>query len=217
MPRTPLARTSFLALLTLLSLLVGALSLRYALPRTPFAMDLDNLGAYPGLFTVHAVAASIALMLGPFQFMAGLRRRWPALHRALGRLCAAAIAAGFVSALPMAVRAQTGALASAGFLVLALLWCGATARGVQLARERRFAAHRAWMLRSFALTCAAITLRIYLGSAIALGIPFEVSYPAIAWLCWVPNALAAEAWLAWERRRARPYGAALAAASQRLT
>jgi hypothetical protein len=55
--------------------------------------------------------------------------------------------------------------------------------------------HRRWMIRSFALTAAAITLRMYLPLIFAFHWPFSIAYPAIAWLCWIPNALAAEVYL----------------------
>ena len=48
-------------------------------------------------------------------------------------------------------------------------------------------AHQRWMIRSFSLCFAAVTLRIYLGAFFALGVPFEQFYTALAWLCWVPN------------------------------
>lgn len=50
------------------------------------------------------------------------------------------------------------------------------------------------MIRSYTLCLAAVTLRVYLPIAEAAGIPFESAYPAITWLCWVPNLVAAE-WL----------------------
>ena len=34
----------------------------------------------------------------------------------------------------------------------------------------------------------------YLPASMLAGVPFEVAYPAIAWLCWVPNLLVVE-WL----------------------
>ena len=52
----------------------------------------------------------------------------------------------------------------------------------------------------YALTLAAVTLRVYLPASMALGLDFDRAYAAIAWLCWVPNLLAAQ-WLIgrWER------------------
>jgi hypothetical protein len=48
------------------------------------------------------------------------------------------------------------------------------------------------MIRSYALTTAAITLRLYIAGSEILDIPLEQSYRYIAWLCWIPNALIAE-------------------------
>lgn len=59
-------------------------------------------------------------------------------------------------------------------------------RKTLLARTNGSACHRAGL--------AAVTLRIYLPFGIASGMPFEEAYPAIAWLCWVPNLIVAE-WL----------------------
>jgi len=55
--------------------------------------------------------------------------------------------------------------------------------------------HRRWMIRSYSLTLAGVTLRIYLPLSIASGIPFLDAYQAIAWACWVPNLLVVEWWL----------------------
>jgi hypothetical protein len=51
------------------------------------------------------------------------------------------------------------------------------------------------MLRSYALTAAAITLRIYLPLLFVFHWPFAIGYPAIAWLCWIPNMIAVELYL----------------------
>jgi hypothetical protein len=47
-------------------------------------------------------------------------------------------------------------------------------------------------VRNFSLTLAAVTLRIYMPSSMIAGVPFEVAYPLVAWLCWAPNLLIAE-------------------------
>ncbi len=41
---------------------------------------------------------------------------------------------------------------------------------------------------------------------LVLGIDFADGYRAIAWLCWVPNVVAVEAYLRWPRRPATPAG-----------
>jgi hypothetical protein len=42
------------------------------------------------------------------------------------------------------------------------------------------------------LAVAWLQMRLYLPGAMVLRIPFEAAYPAIAWLCWIPNLLVAE-------------------------
>ncbi|GAA1010391.1 hypothetical protein Aple_028520 [Acrocarpospora pleiomorpha] len=42
------------------------------------------------------------------------------------------------------------------------------------ARERRFREHQAWMIRNFALTYAAVTLRAALPVLILLQLPFSI-------------------------------------------
>jgi hypothetical protein len=49
------------------------------------------------------------------------------------------------------------------------------------------------MIRSYALTFAAVTLRIWLPLfQNGFGMEFISAYVIIAWLCWVPNLLWAE-------------------------
>ena len=200
-PRT-LAPALAWGLLALSALAVGIVSLRYALPGMPFPMDLPSLQSAPRAFVVHAVSASLALMLGPLQLMAAWRTRFPALHRWVGRGYVAAIAVGWLSSLPLALDAMTGPVAVLGFLALGVSWIVATGMGLLRALQRRFAEHRRWMVRSYALTAAAITLRVYLGGSMALGVDEQVSYPFIAWLCWVPNLLGAEWYLRRQALRA---------------
>ena len=59
------------------------------------------------------------------------------------------------------------------------------------------------MIRSYALTYAAVTLRIYLPLSLMAALPMQAAYPAIAWLCWVPNLLVAE-WYVRSRKFAMP-------------
>jgi hypothetical protein len=49
------------------------------------------------------------------------------------------------------------------------------------------------MIRSYALTFAAVTLRIWLPFLIGiLGLTFIEAYKIVAWLSWIPNILVAE-------------------------
>jgi hypothetical protein len=61
------------------------------------------------------------------------------------------------------------------------------------------------MTRSYALTFAAVTLRLYLALAIAAGAVFT-AYPYIAWLCWLPNLAVAELLIRFRPALANPIG-----------
>ena len=67
------------------------------------------------------------------------------------------------------------------------MWIVTTSLAWRRAMKSRFTEHRAWMIRSFALTLAAVTLRLYLPLAAIMSIPFDNAYRAISFLAWVPN------------------------------
>jgi uncharacterized membrane protein len=141
----------------------------------------------------HIFASAIALALGPFQFSEKLRTRRLALHRWSGRLyLGVGVLVGGFAGLFMAAHAFGGLAARLGFACLALGWLYTGLRAYLAIRVRNIVSHRRWMVRNFALTFAAVTLRLWLPASMASGIAFELAYPVIAWLCWVPNLLVAE-------------------------
>jgi uncharacterized membrane protein len=184
-------------LLALLATVIGAVSLRYGLmdralvpPELRASFDLR-----PVTFVTHALGASVALLIGPWQLLGRLRVRRPWLHTLFGRIYAAAVLVAGVAAVPMALGSFAGPVAAAGFAALAGAWIYCTGRGVLAARGGRLHEHRRWMLRSVALTLAALTLRLYLPIPPLLGWDYVEGYRAIAWACWLPNLLVAEAWV----------------------
>ena len=182
-------------LYALLSAAVAIFSYRY-LPRIgPLAPDiLANLFARPWL-DVHVAGAATALLVGPIQFLPWIRRRFPALHRTLGRVYVIGCLSGGVGGLIMAFGSTKGHIATAGFASLAVCWIVANIQGWRLAVARSFDEHRAWMLRSFAMTFAAVTLRIYIVVLPMLGMDPLDAYRAASFLAWVPNLILVELWL----------------------
>lgn len=184
-----------------LSVGVAVFSYRYLAPTPPAGAEnvLANLFARPWL-AFHAGGAATALLTGAFQLLPALRRR-RTLHRWLGRVYAVGCIVGGLSGLRLAFGTSAGAFAGLGFGLLAVLWLYATTQAWWLARERRFDEHREWMIRSFAMTFAAVTLRLYLPIAPMLGYDFMEGYRLTAWVSWIPNLIVAELYLARGRRR----------------
>lgn len=163
-------------------------------------------------FYVHVTFGGLSLLLGPWQFARRLRDRRPALHRAIGWASTVAILVASTAALVMSTVNTAGMVGFFGFGALAVLWAYSTVRAVRHARARDFDSHQAWMMRSFAMTYAAVTLRLWLPALIFLQLPFltgpdaarsafDNAYAAVPFLSWLPNIVVAE-WLI--RRRDLP-------------
>jgi uncharacterized membrane protein len=141
---------------------------------------------------IHVVGGVTALVLAPLQFVRGIRARWPAVHRVNGRLYLLACAIGAPSAFMLALGTTAGPVAAIGFAIPALLWPVFTWFGWRAAVERRFDAHRDWMLRSYAMPATAITLRLMLPASLMLGYDFYPAYRTISWIAWSATLALAE-------------------------
>lgn len=179
--------------------LIALVSMRYLLSIGPVPPAIFDNGFRQPFLVIHVAAAATALLVSPLQLLPRVRQRLPQWHRMTGRVYAVGCLVGGLSGFMLALGATTGLPSTLGFGLLAIAWIYTTAQGWRYAVRRDFTRHRAWMIRSFALTCAAVTLRIYLPIVDLLLLPFVESYRAISFLCWVPNLLIAEAYL---RRRA---------------
>ena len=150
---------------------------------------------------IHVAGAATALLLGPLQFSSRLRSRFRSFHRWIGRTYAVACLVGGVSGFVLALGASTGWITTIGFGMLAVCWIVTTSLAWRCAMQGRFAEHRAWMIRSFALTFAAVTLRLYLPLSAVLSIDFETAYVAISFLAWVPNLAVVELYLSHKKHK----------------
>ena len=168
-------------------------------PRNPLAVRFARSGLD---VPAHFFCAGLALLLAPLQIWGGLRRRWPRLHRIGGWLYAVAVLIGALAGLSLARNAHGGWASGSGFGLLAVTWLWMTALGIGYAIAGDYARHRRWMLRSVALTAAAITLRLMLvlGQGV-LHLPFVTVYIAAAWGCWTINLALCELWLRWPAQR----------------
>ena len=158
----------------------------------------DRRAAIPIPLAMHLFGGAVALGTGGWQLNVGIRFRRVAIHRWLGRIYVVAVVIGAGGAGVMAGMSLHGMVTHLGFGFLAIGWLGTTLLGYRAIRRGEKETHRAWMLRSYALTLAAVTLRIYLPLSQIVGLPFAPSYEVISWLCWVPNLFVVE-WLAVRR------------------
>jgi len=148
---------------------------------------------------LHIAGGMGALLAGPWQFSEKLRTRALNLHRWLGRFYLIEVALGSIAGLIMATVSEEGLPTHLGFGFLAVLWFFTGLQAYRMILRGNVEAHRQWMIRNFALTLAAVTLRNYMPLMLfALHWSFRTTYITVSWLCWVPNLLVAE-WIV--RRR----------------
>ena len=99
----------------------------------------------------------------------------------------------------MALYANGGLGGRIAFILLSLLWLFTTYKAYKMVREKNFVAHQQWMIRSYALTLSAVTLRawkwiFFVGAEtfFDLELPPKTVYIWVAWLGWTLNLLFAE-------------------------
>lgn len=123
------------------------------------------------LLVTHIFTASVALVLGPLQFVPRIRahRR---VHRLVGRCYL------FVGVLPSALAGIPVAMLSGrlvtqvGLIVPFVGWLVTAWLAVRAIRRGDVDAHREWMMRNFALTFLAVTARILVPVMLLVQLPF---------------------------------------------
>ena len=159
--------------------------------------DAIATGWYLPAYYSHVLVAGLILLIGFFQLHPTWGQRWKKLHRSLGYIYVMGIL--FFSApggLVMSFFINRGPWVLTSFIVQACLWFYCTAMAFDHIRKKDITAHREWMWRSFALTFAAITLRIYIFVAsYFVDLKTPTAYATIAWLSWLLNIIVIEFYL----------------------
>lgn len=144
-----------------------------AIPLTAGTMRLVELAGGPGIspdvrfkdfpapVVVHVVGATVYALLGAFQFSRTFRRAHRSWHRHVGRILVVAGLLVGTSALVMTLvyerKPGTGDLLYITRLVVGSAMGAFLLLGLTAARRRDFSAHRAWMMRAYALGLGAGT------------------------------------------------------------
>jgi uncharacterized membrane protein YozB (DUF420 family) len=159
--------------------------------------EVSETPFYITFFYIHVYSAIFVLLSGFFQINNTLLKKYPLLHRNLGKLYVFIIL--FLSApsgLFIGLFANGGFYSKISFVALSVLWFLFTLKGFLYIKTKNIQQHKAFMLRSFALTFSAITLRFWKVILVYLFHPAPMDlYQIIAWLGWIPNLLIVEYYL----------------------
>lgn len=156
----------------------------------------------PAPLVVHVAAAAVYVVAGAFQFPARIRAAHRTWHRRAGRVLVAAALLVAGSGLWMTLfypDAPGGPLLWGFRLVAGSAIAAAVVLGFTAIRRRDVPAHRAWMIRAYALAAAAGTQTLTQGVGEGLFGTAELVTALSVGAGWVLNALVAE----WAVRRPR--------------
>lgn len=141
----------------------------------------------------HIVFASIALVVGPVNLYNGLRRRHRRVHRRLGGVYVIAVSLAATCALFMSFHAYAGTLPggrvviTSGLFTLGCVWLATLYLAVRaIAAQHDLDRHGFWMIINISATYSAVLFRV-LNAAIVSIDRFELLYPLLGWLGWVPS------------------------------
>jgi uncharacterized membrane protein len=193
-------------ILLFFELLMIQITLRYI----TFEIDIDFLLTKQDViankiwlfsFYSHIFSSIILIPIGAIQFCNYIRLKFAALHKNLGYLYVVIILlisgpSGFY----LSIYANGNIIAKSGFIVLSLLWLIFTIYAIYSIFKKDLNNHRTFMIRSYALTLSAITLRIlvYIFPKLIMLKGIEV-YSIVAWAGWLINLTIAEIYIFYNR------------------
>lgn len=158
----------------------------------PAELLRDNV--WHTFFYIHISFGGIALLTGWTQFSKRLRLRYLSAHRFIGKIYLIAVLLSGTAGLYVAYYASGGIICTLGFGILAIVWLYTAIKAYTSIRALNIEEHKNWMTRNYALTFAAVTLRIYLPllTMFVFHNDFIPGYRIVSWLAWVPNLIIAE-------------------------
>ena len=149
---------------------------------------------YKIAFFIHVYSSIFVLFAGFTQFSKKIRNRFGFVHRVVGYIYVILILllsapSGFI----MGIYANGGIGSKVSFCSLSILWFVFTTMALKKAFLGDFKVHRKYMLRSYALTLSAVSLRAWKWVITHF---FETApmdtYKIVAWLGWVLNLVIVE-------------------------
>jgi len=203
--RSWLARLSWGLLILLALRYIARDPLRY------FGLDADTFGRFwPHRIWLlcHISGGLLALCCGPFQFWSSLRRDWRRAHRLTGRLYLLGVLLAGATALRLALfipESDGGWAAGVALFTLATVWLSTAALALLTIRRRQFTAHKEWVIRSYVLTFAFVSLRLWLDLPLISTAGTNTERIIFAdWFAWILPLFITEALLYWKRIHAFP-------------
>jgi hypothetical protein len=184
-------------LLTLSCILIGLYPIRYFFGYRTFGLlqtktpelllnSFWNIGFYG-----HIIFGGISLLIGWIQFSRWVRNNHINIHRTIGKIYVVSAFISGICGVAIGATATGGLVCIVGFMLGGVIWLFTTYKAYSAIKVKNFKRHEAFMILSYAMCFAAVTLRIWLP---LLGSYYEAFLPAykiVSWISWLPNLLLA--------------------------
>jgi len=157
-------------------------------------MDEVKLPYYIPFFKAHVFTSFFLLLAGFTQFSKWIRTKYRNIHRYLGwAYISILLVFSAPSGLVLGYHANGGWTSQLAFILLSVLWFYTTIQALRYAINKDWTKHRDFMIRSYALTLSAISLRLFKYIIVYIWHPLPMdTYRTVAWLGWVVNLVIAE-------------------------
>jgi uncharacterized membrane protein len=153
-----------------------------------------KLTHYRIAFFSHVYSSILVIAFGVSQFSRTIKNRFPTIHRLNGKayILLILLVSG-PSGLIMSYYANGGLLAQISFSILSILWIYFTLQAFLFVKKGNYRKHRDFMIRSYALTLSAISLRLFkFGIVYFFELPPMDTYKIVSILGWTVNLAIAE-------------------------
>ena len=204
--RNYLAKAIWYSLLAYFTYLMVLITLQYVPIRFDVAFlnikrEAIALKHYQWAFFSHVYTSIFVLIAGITQFSTTIRSQYPLVHRNMGKLYVGLVLLiASPSGLVMALYANGGIYSKISFIIQAVLWFGFTYKAYSYVQNKDWLKHHHFMMRSYALTLSAISLRVFKWIiANTLELPPMDTYKIVAWLGWMVNLVIVEIWIYYKR------------------
>ncbi len=154
-----------------------------------------HIEAWRWSFYAHVFSSVFIVIFGLFQFFPYFIHKQKRIHRIFGYLyLSILLLISAPAALIMSFYANGGYPAQIGFVILSILWISSSSLSLYYVKKKNFEKHGNYLLRSYALTLSAITLRFYafLFDYFNVNLGPVETYILVSYLGWIPNLILAE-------------------------
>jgi len=161
-----------------------------------------SFGRHPVLTFMHILPGMMVMLLGPWQFMPGIRARHLSFHRISGSIYVVCAFITGISALcmPFVMQPIGGVNEAAASILFSIYFLVSLSKACSYILHKNVPLHREWMIRAFAVGLAVSTVRPVIALFFAAsGLPPQVFFGTAFWIGFTLHAMMAEVWINYTR------------------